>query len=414
MSVLFIDNNLGLDHALQLGRETSVYYFSEWRTNFVKADEWMIGMNFERISPGMQRIADYMELFEPEAVDILFIADSGFGRVGDAFRREGGRVFGPSAGSDRLELWREWAAAKMREHGIGTPKYEKVVGYDNLLESVKGRDVYVKVSAFRGSFETLHVTELADLHVGLENSGLGPLRDSIMFLVSEKIEGVEVGIDLWWNGREFLRPYHLGNEVKGMSACFGKWVEESSWDEVLGRMENLLRAEADGFCGEISFEAIYNEEGLYVLDITPRLARPAGSCMYYSLDMPYIDVVEAVADGEEAELRLKNRWSVQIGVSASSSGWSYVCPVEKYTPEISLTARSCVVNGGIWLTPHNPRDETVLYSVACSDSLEDAVKKAYDKASWLAMEGDITLIGGAWTVFREKYIPKLEKYGYEW
>lgn len=412
MNVLFIDNNLGLDHALRLGKECYVFYFNEWRNNYIKADEWVVGMGFEKISPGMMKILDPLQISD---IDLVFMADSAFGIMGDYYREHGIDVFGPSIGSDRLELWREWAAAKMNEYGIKTPKYERVVGYENLVESVKGRDVFVKVSAFRGSFETAHVTDVSMLHAAMENSGLGPLRDSLVFLVSEKIDGVEVGVDLWWNGREFLRPYHLGNEVKGYATCFGKWVSESRWDEVLGRFENLLRNEAPTFRGEISLEAIYNESGFFVLDITPRLARPAGSLMYYSLSGRYIDVVKAVARGELVEYSLKGIWTAQVGLSSCvERNWCYVCDVEDVVDDMFFTAKASVIDGKVWITPRTDGNDVVFFVGRVGNDFKDVVKGVYSRASEIAMGGDLGLVGGAWQKYRDLYLPMMERYGFDW
>lgn len=407
MSILFIDNNLGLDHAIRLAQETEVFYWSEWRTGYMKAEEWLVGYGFEKIAEGFRKVKSYLENRD---VDLVFIADSGFGDVGDYFRERGIPVFGPSSGSDRLELWRDWAAEAMNAYGIKTPEYETVVGLEELMEVVKReKEVFVKVSTFRGNFETCRVTGVEDLESVLQSSGLGPVLNRLPFLVSKPIEGVEVGIDMWWNGREFVRPYHLGCEVKGYNACFGKWVNESIWDEDLKKFETLLQDVAPLFRGEISLEAILNENGLHVLDITPRLARPAGSLMYYSLSGSYTDIVKAVATGETPEVSLTHAYTAQVGVEASEKKrWSHVGANRE---GMALTARGVMLGEDIWIAPHF-EDGVVLYFMGKGEGLESAVKEAYDRAGDFVMEsGDFHLIGGAWAKFKEKYIPKMEQYG---
>jgi phosphoribosylamine--glycine ligase len=407
--ILFIDGQLALDHALRLATEgEDVAYWCEWRSNYVKAEDWLTGYGFDSLAGSFQRVRSYLEKMD---VDLVFVADSGYGDVGDFYRDLGVDVFGGCVESDRLELWRDWAAELMNAYGIKTPKYEKVTGYQELAAKVREKgEVYVKISAFRGNMETCHVENLKELHAALQRSNLGPVLDHLTFLVSEPIEGVEVGVDAWWNGRDFLRPYHLGNEVKGFNACFGKWVWESLWDGVLKRFGRLLRERAPRFRGEISLEAILNEDGLHVLDITPRIARPAGSLMYYSLDGLYSDVVRGVASGETPDYSVSEPYTAQIGVTTSETkNWNYIGePIDG----MAVTARGTFLGDGLWLAPHE-NDGVVLYFLECGNSLEEAVNGAYEKANRFVMEnGGFNLIGGAWQKFKTKYIPEMNKYGY--
>ncbi|MEM3040642.1 MAG: hypothetical protein QXG97_01280 [Nitrososphaerota archaeon] len=238
------------------------------------------------------------------------------------------------------------------------------------------------------------------------------MKEDVVFLVSDKIEGVEVGIDLWWTGKEFVRPYHLGNKVKNRG-CFGKWVYDSSWDEVLGRFENLLKAKAKAFRGEISFEAIFNEEGFHALDVTPRLVRPAGSLMYYSLEDDYYPVIQSIAVGDSPEANVKAGYTAQVNM-VHDYGWVKVCDVDDLREEIALTGRAMVVGGSVYIHTNETHGSSLVSCLGIGKSAEESAVRAYDVATRLAMYGEMNIVSGAWQKYTEEYLPRMSKFGYEW
>lgn len=85
-----------------------------------------------------------------------------------------------------------------------------------------GYPFFLKVDMLRGNLETSKIENKTALLATINKAGFGPFQKNIRFIVSKPIEGIELGVDAWFNGEEFIRPYHWGNEVKGSDCCFGK------------------------------------------------------------------------------------------------------------------------------------------------------------------------------------------------
>ncbi|MEM4458324.1 MAG: hypothetical protein QXN23_05860 [Candidatus Caldarchaeum sp.] len=402
--LLFIDADLAFDHALRLGREgVDVLYFNEWRHGLT-VGEYMYGTGFDEVV----NVIDYHNALD--IVDFVFIADSGYGQLGDWLRKHGYLVYGASGMTDFLELNRVKAAEMLNTVGIKTPSYKTLKGVKALYAYLSEHsDVphYVKVDVVRGSLETFKVETPQDLSSAITRADLGPFAHGLEFIVSEKIEGVEVGVDAWFNGREFLRPYHFGNEIKGHGSCFGKWVYESIWDDVLDRVEPLLRR-FSSFQGTISFEAILNEDGLYVLDVAPRIARPAGSLQYYSLDN-YFGCVKHVAEGESYEPRINHPYTMQLGLNYFGQQRTWVNLGTSLPDWLAATCRVVRYGGNFWA--HVKADEHALFTLACAQDPHSCLNLAVGRT----YEVSDSLVFSSYAVKRVgEIIEELRRYGVEW
>lgn len=409
MKVLYLDNKLALDHALCLAKEGhNVGYFHEWRWYYARLEDYLIGYGLHE---NMIKLRDIWQGLGADT-DLVFIADVGYGYWGEHIRKNiGVPTFGGSLYGDSLEFSRLFAAEEMDSVGVKHPKYYEAIGVDEMfdvVEKIGYGNCYVKVDMVRGNFETMFARDERTLISAIEKAGFGILEENVRFIISEKIDGVELGVDLWFNGKEFLRPYHFGNEVKGTGCCFGKWVYESVWDDVLDRMAILLRRY--DYRGAISFEAIYDGADLYVIDITSRLARPAGTLTWYSTTPRYGEIVYAVAIGEEIEYEPKYKYVVQLDLAFSSTN-EWVC-LGKLDNNIVVTAYALGVDDKVWV---NNRDEVthLVFYVDGDNSFDKLIKRA-DYNAWLKAN-DLGLMYNVTGV--RKYLETLQKMkalGIEW
>jgi hypothetical protein len=307
LKIVFVDNRLALDHALRLAKEGhDVYYFHEWRYRYGRVED-MIGIGLHDRLIVVPEIWDYVD-----DADLVVIADVGYGGLGAYLRGLGLAVFGGNEFGDSLENSRLYAASVMDAIGVRHPRYYEAIGVDRLMDLAESLDYdfFLKVDMLRGNMETERITSREKLLAALNDAKFGPFQSKIRFICSEPVEGIELGVDAWFNGQSFVKPYHFGNEIKGTGCCFGKWVEESVWDDVLERFEKVLRGR---YWGTISFEAIYDGEELYVLDVTSRFAKPAGALQYFSVD-DYGSVLRAVASGEDIEIKPKAIYTAQVSM----------------------------------------------------------------------------------------------------
>ncbi|MGQ9642143.1 MAG: hypothetical protein ACUVUF_08545, partial [Candidatus Bathycorpusculaceae bacterium] len=202
-SFLVYDTGLALDHAVGLGsRGNKVYYFTEYRTRYPKIEDYIAGYGFNEIT----KVLDYGTVLDK--VDVILMVDVGFGNFNHALRRLGKSVFGSSPKGDMLELDRTFMLREFEKLGITVPRYKIVRGVDELLRNiVDGKKQFVKLNIFRGNLETTAVTSKKEMKIFLEEAKFGALEDDVEFIITDEVEGVEIGVDLFFNGDHFLKPY---------------------------------------------------------------------------------------------------------------------------------------------------------------------------------------------------------------
>jgi hypothetical protein len=360
LKIVFVDNRLALDHALRLAKEGhDVYYFHEWRYRYGRVED-LIGMGLHGKLRVVPEIWDYVD-----DADLVVIADVGYGGLGGYLRSLGLPVFGGNKFGDSLENSRLYAASVMDSIGVKHPRYYEAVGVEQLMDLAErlDYDFFLKVDMLRGNMETSRITSRERLLAVLNDAKFGPFQSSIRFICSEPVEGIELGVDAWFNGREFIYPVHWGNEIKGTGCCFGKWVEESIWDDVLDRFETVLRGR---YWGTISFEAIFDGGDLYVLDVTSRFAKPAGALQYFSME-DYGDLLLSVASGDDVEPRPKAKYTAQISLDFPETE-KWWC-LSRLPDNIVVSEYAQGIGGEVWI--YN-RDETgnLVHYLGIGDDLD--------------------------------------------
>jgi len=173
----------------------------------------------------------------------------------------------------------------------------------------KNKNKYVKVDIFRGTegLESFYAKDLdsVKLRIDLIDVALGPWKDKYRFIVEDNIEdATEPGWDLWFNGREFVKPYLYAWEFK-KSSYFGKFVEEmpKPLQVVADKLAPYL-ASID-YRGPISTEIrVTKDQTPYLIDVCSRLPAPC-SAVYSVAIKNYTELVYKVATRQK--VRIQNR-----------------------------------------------------------------------------------------------------------
>jgi len=404
-SFLWYDTGLSVDHAINLGKQGhNVYYFVEYRTRFQKLDEYLPGYGFKEI----HKILDYGEALDN--VETVVFADVGFGALTDLLRKKGYFVFGASVRGEQLELDRIFMLKEFEKLGISVPKYKIVHGVTNLLKAVEGGKKFVKLNIFRGNFETMKVDTPSELKVEIEQSGFGLVAEDIDFIVTDEVDGIEIGCDVLFNGKEFLRPIGEGNETKGFGAQFNRCVDSSEvWDGVLDKLQPWLAKV--GYRGNISLEGIFNGSDISILDVTARLFYP-GSTVYPAYLENYADVIYAVARGEYVKPRFAKKYYSVISVQrADSKKWTKVnFPAEFAWKNVFLPTGAVYINGEYWCSPG---DKLVATITGCGDTFDESIAEIESVANKVhGRDCDVGLAGI--TRYKNDYLPKMKELGISW
>ena len=229
----------------------------------------------------VERVADWRE-------ELAWVGESGlllFEKVGqgatqDALRKQGFKVIGGSALGDRLEYDRGFGQEALRAAGLRTaPAYPFTTAAEaaDWLREHPGRVVLKHFNNARATFVGDHAAGL-DVLFQLARAPGGPV------LLMPRLEGVEVGVGAYFDGRRFLEPACIdfehkrffNGEIGEMTGEMGTLLSYRGSGPImqatLGRLEGLF-AEA-GHVGYVNLNMIANEEGLWPLEFTCRFGNP--------------------------------------------------------------------------------------------------------------------------------------------
>jgi len=403
-SFLWYDTGLSLDHAISLGSKGNVvYYFTEYRTRYPHIEDYISGYGFNEI----QKVMDYGTVLDN--VDVIVFSDVGFATFSNYLRKHGKAVFGASILGEQLENDRVFMLSTMQKLGIKVPQHTVLQGKKALLDHAEkyGFPFYVKLNIFRGNFETMKVNSMSELILALEESKFGMLCDELTFIVTKPVKGVEIGVDTFFNGNEFLYPINFGNEVKGTGSQHNKIVDECVWDEVLISLEEYLKN--SGYRGAISFEGIYDGNDISLLDVTARLFYPASSIYPANLEN-YDDVIYAVANGEHIIPKFKKKYAVTFVMTRERENrWT---KINMESPELFNTnvffPRGVIkANNEIWAVPN---DRIIAVVVGLGDSYNESLQEAIRISKTLSAN-ESAIDYSSVERYKEDYLTELENYG---
>ena len=248
---------------------------------------------------------------------IVLVEPSGLGALQDGLRQDGYRVIGSSAYGDRLELDRGFGQQAL--HDAGLPIADSIAlpspaAARAWLREHPGRYAMKADSNRHTTFVGEHAAG-ADLDFvlgGLEGGGV---------LLQRRLEGVEIGVGGYFDGRDFLRPVNLDFEHKrffpgdmgemtgemGTLAAFEG--AEKLFDATLGRFAPQLRAA--GHVGYVNLNMIVNAEGAWPLEFTCRFGNPGFAVLAALQADGWGDLLARMA-GDGGTFRTHAGWSVAI------------------------------------------------------------------------------------------------------
>jgi len=225
------------------------------------------------------------------------------GPLQDALRAEGFRVVGGSALGDRLEADRSFGQEVLHAAGLPAARCTRFANYADGMAYIArspGRLVlkfngagsertrnYVGRAADGSDVAALlqgyahHTAAQGTVEAG-HPGGLAPA--DVDYVLMEHLEGVEVGVGAYFNGKQFLQPVCMDFEHKRffpgdlgeLTGEMGTIVTyrggERLFQAALAPLTPVLRD--GGYCGYINVNLIANEAGLWPLEFTSRFGYP--------------------------------------------------------------------------------------------------------------------------------------------
>lgn len=241
---------------------------------------------------------------ERPAETIVLFCQSKYGEKAEALRKDGLYVVGGGAFEDKLETDRQFGQDLARAAGCNVPAFKA------FRSCSEGIDFY-RNQREGGCFKTDEYLESDATQVCKSAQQLVEYlkhlreryRDRLKFIVQEVIGGkgsVDIDINRWWNGREFVGPYGMTLEHKRFMAgelgpstgcavnCF--WWDEGPELAETVHFENFapLFTSMDATPGiyALNFRISDDDGQPYFLEWTPRLgfdSEPTAALLYGSL-----------------------------------------------------------------------------------------------------------------------------------
>lgn len=254
---------------------------------------------------------------------IVLFEKVGHGVIQDALRAEGYRVVGGSALGDRLEYDRNFGQAVLREAGL---PLARVQGFDGPADAADW------LRTHPGPYVLKHDNNARATFVGDHPAGLDVLHQLARtppgrVLLMEKLEGVEVGVGAYFDGRHFLQPACIDFEHKRffpgeMGEMTGEMGTLLSYEGAGALFRAALmpleaRLAAAGHVGYVNVNLIANEAGLWPLEFTCRFGNPGYAVLAPLQQDGWGDLLGRMADGGDT-FRTRPGWCVGICLTIPS------------------------------------------------------------------------------------------------
>lgn len=371
LKVLVWDTGISFTHALRMAEDGhKVKYYTPWQTSYPKFEDYAPGLGFE--SDGLQKVMEFFPYVDES--DLIVCFDVGAGALLDYLRSKKKVCFGSSLKGDKLENDREFVRKLQSKIGLAVQKTEVIQGIPKLREYLKKNpDKYVKLNIFRADMESFYAKSYEEVEGYLDHLevALGPHNETYNFMVEDKIEGAEPGFDMFFNGKEWIKPMLWGIE-QSKESYVGVYMDElpKPLTEIADALKTVL-AKID-YRGAMSVEARLPKNGRpYLIDICSRYPFPL-SAGYTHCIKNYSEVIWKIAQGKEVKIETLGKYFVAMPIYSSEGEEHYVKITipEKYRKFIKLRTAT-KVHGQIYGVKNS---KVIAVASACGNDYHKLIK----------------------------------------
>ena len=305
-----------------------------------------------------------------DEVDVFVFPDIGFAGEQRELISQGFPVWG-HRGSDKLETNRGLFLRTLEALKMPVPPHVRIEGITQLREHLKdAKDKYIKISHWRGDWETLHWRSWDEDEAALDFHAykFGPAKEFIAFYVFDPIDtDIEFGIDSYCIDGKFPQTVIQGPEWKDKSFLCSV--------EKLADVDKRLRSANEDFAPALfDYRGFFSSEvrDKYFIDPTCRAGSPPSQVMI-ELFENLGEIIVAGAHGELVEPKPAARYGVQALLSTprEKDEW-VVLEIDESARRWCKFSYACNFNGRVCIPP-NPLHDMLGWLVAYGDSIEEAI-----------------------------------------
>lgn len=292
-----VDHGLFLPLARRLARDNYrvTYYTPDERAFPTVADA--IGKGF----PEIERVDSLWQ--QSDRVDCFVFPDVGFAHDQAELIRQGFPVWG-ALDADKLETNKARFLTALANSGLPMPTLKSIKGMNALKEHLRDQeDKYIKISRYRGNWETMHFTNWAQCESELDYRSvkLGPWKEEITFYVFDPIETQnEDGCDSYCVDGQFPSLVIHGMESKD-KAYLGAFQKMADLPEEVRCVNEAFAP----ILGSYDYRSFFSTEvritadgDSYFIDPTCRAGSPPSQVMCEMID----NLGEIILEGANGKL----------------------------------------------------------------------------------------------------------------
>lgn len=325
-----------------------------------------IGDGFDNIT----RVRSWLDV--KGQCDLYVFPDIGFAAEQRELVSQGFPVWGHH-GADALEIRKGLFLDTLESLGMDVPPHVRIVGLDNLKDHLRdAEDKYVKISKYRGDWETFHFRNWAVDESALDyhSHRLGPLKNKLTFYVFDKIDTpIEDGIDTFCIDGNWPKRVLHAMERKDKS-LIGGIQDMSEIHEDIRSVNELFGP----VLGRYGYRGAFSTEVRppYFIDPTCRFGSPP-SQLQTSLITNLPEIIWAGANGEIVEIESDDPMGAQVLITSDrDKEESLVFQMPNELRPFVKSSFSCEVDGDLVVLP-NPLENWAGWLVATGGTISEVI-----------------------------------------
>jgi len=410
ITAIVVDNGMFVELARKLAQTyKTVYYNCANKCAFRKMNLSRIGYGYPEIE-----VIDTMWPDNFDEIDLFVFPDIGFPFEQTYLESIGKKVWGARKG-EQLEQEREITKELLADIGLPVGEYDEIHGVDALREYLKThKEVFVKMSEWRGTFESFYSPEYKLVEPKLDEVefNLGAFKYISDFCVENALpDRVELGVDMYTVNGKYPGRCLQGIEIKD-KGYIGAIKPYSDFPAPLREVNEKLSPtfKEYGYAGFFSTEVrIGKDMKPYLIDFTAREGSPPGE-LYQEMYKNISDIIWQGANGICIDPEPAGKYGVQINIHSPWAEWNWQ-PIDFPKENRSfIKLHNCTfIKGKHYVIPMEYGLDKIGSVIGYGDTLDEARKKAKEVGE--SIEGYYIEVMGDSLDDAEKEIEKAEKMG---
>ncbi len=339
---------------------------------------------------------------------LIIFDDVGWGKIQDSLRKKGYKVFGGCDVADKLEQDREFGQKIFREVGLKTVELKDFDDIEDAIIFIKNNpkkwvikcnDHATKFLTYVGEFDCGKDT-ISVLKNYYNNKYINREKISL----HERIDGVEIGVGRYFNGKDWVGPIEINLEhtkmfpddvgpitsEMGTLAWYDNDEKNKLFVDVLEKFKSYLQK--INFHGDFEINCIVNKDGAFPLEVTARIGSPIIHLQTELQLSPWGEFLYAIANGDKYDLKYKKGFGIVNLIATppfpygKSHGKETLYGINIYFHDLNseemgslhfegVSMRAGKDEGQYYISTH---DGYIAYTTSVADTVEEARKKSLD------------------------------------